>query len=152
MLMKRSPVIAALIAAATGCGDGIAAPPAGLPHSVATRSCGPTDGPAVAIYLTRIPMDEVSPPPSPSVVISILAPVTQIEGRGWDVSQDSQTGSAVWIDNANAFQSASYGGVIIRAVLADTTIEGSVDLVFPDAGRVRGGFRAKWISSSFRCG
>lgn len=147
--MRYSRVFGIVLVAAASCkSDGVFAPPPGLPHSAAMRSCGPTDGPAVAIYLLRTAATDLSPPPLPYVRIAIHTGVSEIEGRGWDVSDDSQHGVAVFVDNTTEFQPASRGVVIISEVLSDTTIEGSVDLVFPNAGRVRGGFRAKWISFS----
>jgi hypothetical protein len=147
--MRYSRVLGVLLVAVASCdSDGVFAPPSGLRHSAAMRSCGPTDGAAVAIYLLRTATTDLSPAPLPHVRIAIHQGVSEIERRGWDVSHDSQHGIAVFVDNTSAFQPASRGVVIINNVLSDTTIEGSVDLVFPEAGRVRGGFRARWMSAS----
>src|SRR6267142_1138958 len=77
-----------LIVAFTNCnGDGISGPPPGLPFATATRSCGPADGPAVSIYLSRNP-ESVTPTP-PFVILHINEPLEQLAGRSWTVGGQS---------------------------------------------------------------
>jgi hypothetical protein len=38
--------------------------------------------------------------------------------------------------------------VITSSVSADKTIEGTVNIVFPNAGQISGGFHAEWISQT----
>jgi hypothetical protein len=41
--------------------------------------------------------------------------------------------------------------MIVAAVSPDRTVQGSVYLEFPDAGRVSGAFAAGWIQSTVFC-
>lgn len=144
MKLASLAVLSVMISAACNAGDGIG-PPLGLAHSTASRACGPTDGPAVAVYLTPTPTTTIHPPP-PYVRILVWQPVSEISGR-WDVSADSPDGFAAYVDSPARFQPASSGTIRFGTVAADTTLVGTVDLVFTSTRRVRGSFRAVWIPS-----
>jgi len=140
-------VALALVAACAS--DGPLPPPEGFQHATATRTCGPADGPAVAIYLVTAPTAALEPP-APHVRINVWQSVSDLAGGMWEVDADSA--AAVYVTAPGEFEAASDGWIRVRAVGADTVLEGSVDLSFPDAGRVAGGFRAVWISAAPLCG
>jgi hypothetical protein len=143
-----SLLIIAVPAACTS--QGILEPPAGLSHAAATQDCGPTDGPAVAIYLAPAPVESLEPP-APYVRISVWQPLERLVGRSWVVGGGEPDGSAAFHPTAADFELATSGRVV-NAVAPDNAVEGSVDLRFPSAGRVRGGFRAVWLSRAVLCG
>ena len=129
--------------------DGPLPPPEGFQHAAATRACGPADGPAVAIYLVTAPTAALEPP-VPYVRINVWQSVSDVAGGVWEVDGDSA--AAAYFTGPADFEVASDGWIRVQVVGADTTVEGSVDLTFPTAGRVAGGFRAVWISAAPLCG
>lgn len=146
MPVIRWSSLSVLVVFAVACSDGIGAPPAGFAHAAATFACGPADGPAVAIYLSPIPVE--SPQPSAPVVrIFITQAVEQIGGKAWPVGGSSET-NASFQSPGNTFENATTGYVVTTSVSADKTIDGTVDLTFPKAGHIEGGFHARWISQT----
>jgi hypothetical protein len=140
--------LAAFLIACTS--NSIPGPPAGLPHAAATPTCAPTDGPAVAIYLAAVPLGSVEPP-APYLRIDVWQPPVRLAGRSWVLAGSESEGSAWFYSTATDFEIATRGRVTINAVAPDNTIEGSADLTFPSAGRIRGGFRAAWLSRVVGC-
>jgi hypothetical protein len=130
--------------------NSIPGPPAGLAHAAATPTCAPTDGPAVAIYLAAAPVGSVEPP-APYLRIDVWQPLGRLAGRSWVLAGSEAEGSAWFYSTATDFEIATRGRVTINAVAPDNTIEGSADLTFPSAGRIRGGFRAAWLSRVVGC-
>jgi hypothetical protein len=136
-----------LVVFAMACSDGIAAPPASYTHAAATFACGPSDGPAVAIYLSPNPV--TSPVPSgPFVRIYINKAVEEVGGQGWSVAGSGATAAAFFQSSPSNYEFATGGYVITSSVSADKTIEGTVNLNFPNAGHISGGFHAEWISQA----
>ncbi|MDQ3697208.1 MAG: hypothetical protein M3373_04185 [Gemmatimonadota bacterium] len=144
-LLKLSTILAFAVACSS---DGTVGPPTGMAHAAATRECGPAGGPAVAIYLTRAPVESLEPPP-PYVRIVVWHALETLEGRSWLVG--GRDASGWFFSAANDFEFATSGRVTVNDVDADSTIHGSADLRFPNAGRVTGGFRAEWISRAQLC-
>lgn len=146
--MARVPlkfVVTSLLLLMACASDGVNAPPPGLPHAAATRFCGPTDGPAVAIYLSRAPMLSLAPP-APYVRVAVWQPLDRLTGRSWSLTGAETEGGAWFFATPGTFEVATRGEVTVRAVSADNTVEGTVDLRFPSAGRIRGGFKASWLN------
>ena len=142
--------MAVVVAAAIACdSDSVFEPIKHFEYSAATFQCGPTDGPATAIYLTH---DVGSIEPSaPFVRIYIPVAVEELSGRVWQLSEDSPEGAA-WFHSSDASSEiAASGYMIVAAVGSDRTVQGSVYLEFPDAGRVSGAFAAGWIQSLVVC-
>jgi hypothetical protein len=136
-----------LVVFAMACSDGIAAPPVGYAHAAATFACGPSDGPAVAIYLSPDPI--TSPVPSGAFVrIYINKAVEEVGGQGWPVAGSSATAAAYFQSSPGNYEPATGGYVITRAVSSDKTIDGTVNITFPNAGHISGGFHATWISQA----
>jgi len=140
----------ALAVAAACQSDGAQIPPDGLSHAAATRTCGPADGPAVAIYLAPSPVAVIEPA-APYVRVNIWQSVSDVEGGTWDVASGAD--AAAWYSATSTdVEVATDGHVTVSAVGPDTTVRGTVDLTFPSAGRITGSFEAAWISASPLCG
>jgi len=74
-----------------------------------------------------------------------------LSGRVWQLSENSPEGAA-WFHSSDASSEiAASGYMIVAAVGSDRTVQGSVYLEFPDAGRVSGAFAAGWIQSGVIC-
>jgi len=150
MAVFRMVRMAVVVAAAVACdSDSVFEPIRHFEFSAATFQCGPADGPATAIYLTH---DVGSIDPSaPFVRIYIPVAVEELSGRVWQLSENSPEGAA-WFHSSDASSEiAASGYMIVAAVGSDRTVQGSVYLEFPDAGRVSGAFAAGWIQSGVIC-
>ena len=123
----------------------------GLAHAAATRACGPTDGPAVAIYLASAPVESLEPA-APYLRIYVWQPLDRLAGRSWILAGGEPEGSAWLHSSATEYEVAARGAVTVNRVAPDGTVEGSADLTFRSAGRVRGGFRAVWVPQAVLCG
>jgi hypothetical protein len=142
----------ALLSASCSSG-GIVGSVEGLSYAVAAQSCGPTDGPAVSIYLTHAAVSSLEPP-APYVHISILRPLDRLTERSWTLNGAAADadGTAIYYTGNQGSEIAVSGQVTVNAVSPDRTIHGIVDLLFPTAGRVRGEFHAVWNPRVTMCG
>jgi hypothetical protein len=127
------------------------APPAGYPTAYATAACGPADGPAVRLFLAAEPA-EVLPPPAPFVEVAIWQGVTSLSNRRIEWTSGSSDGNARRCDAAGACEEAMSVAVQFRPIGADTTLTGTVTLVFAGGSTVAGGFNAAWRPSQLLCG
>jgi hypothetical protein len=125
----------------------------GLAHAVAAQSCGPTDGPAVSIYLTPATVSSLEPP-APYVRINILQPLDRLTERSWTLNgaEGDADGAAIHYTDGAGSEIATSGQVTVNTVDADRTIHGIADLRFPTLGRIRGEFDAEWNSRVVTCG
>jgi hypothetical protein len=147
MPVIRWSSLSVLVVFAMACSDGIAAPPVGYTHAAATFACGPTDGPAVAIYLSPDPI--TSPVPSGQYVrIYINKAVEDVGGQAWPIAGSGATAAAFVQASPSGYELATAGYVITSSVSADKTIDGTVNITFPNAGHITGGFHAEWISQA----
>ena len=137
--------------AVLACGGGISAPPPGFPNALAQHACGPADGPALAIYLAPEPA-ESPPPATPYVRVFIDQSVDQLDGRSWPVNGRESRGGARYQSGPDTFENATSGFVSASSASGGKVIEGTVNLTFPKAGHVAGGFRAPVFENSFLCG
>ena len=151
MSLIRLLSVSMVISFSMACANGISAPPAGFTHAAATSACGPADGPAVAIYLTRDPVTSL-PPTTPYVRVYVWQSVSALIGRPWLLAGSKSEGGAWFHSAANNYEFVTSGYMIARSVSSDNTIEGEVNITFPNAGRVRGGFRAVWVPNTVLCG
>jgi hypothetical protein len=153
MSVSRRVCLSALVVLCVACApaDGATEPPAGFPHSAATRSCGPADGPAVTIYLASAPVQSLEPA-APYVGVYVWQPLDRLAGRSWSVAGGESEGSAWFRRSPNDSEVAADGRVTVGSVAPDNTIEGWVDLRFAKAGQLRGTFRARWIPGNPLCG
>jgi hypothetical protein len=143
MRVIRWSSFAVLVAFAIACSDGTG-PSLGFAHAAATFECGPADGPAVGIYLSRNPVTSLDPS-APYVHIYIVAAVEQVGGKTWPIGGISPA-AAAFQTSASNYETATSGYIITSSVSADKTVEGTVDLTFPKAGHIHENFHAPWIS------
>jgi hypothetical protein len=145
-------ILPIVLAAATACAsDQIPGPPAGFNHATAMRECGPTDGPAVAIYLAA-DSGPLLQPPTPYILITVWQSLDRLGQQSWTVANEQGMAAAWFFSAPNNAQNATSGRVTVNIVDTTSTIQGSVDLTFPAVGRVSGGFRASWIPRTLMCG
>lgn len=146
-VVARSIAIALTLACAS---DGILGPPSGFPNATAGAFCAPNDGPAVAIYLSPTPAQLY--PSMPYVRVAIWKSLDALTGRVWRVGPGSVDAWATFQVTDTDYESASSGYLTVTSVSADNRIEGTLDIIFPTTGRVRGGFKADWIAQRPLCG
>jgi hypothetical protein len=142
MSVFRVASFSVLVVFAMACSDGTG-PPLLYQHAAAAIACGTADGPAVAIYLSPNPVTSLEPS-GPYVRIYIDRAVEEVGGKTWPISDTSPAGA--WLQkSANNSEMATGGYVVTSSVSADKTVDGTVDLTFPNAGHVHGSFHAPWI-------
>jgi hypothetical protein len=81
------------------------------------------------------------------VRIYLAQSVTAISGWTWTLADGNalfQSAPSTGPQNYNN-ELATGGYMIVNSVGSDNTIEGTVDVTFPSAGHIRGGFRAAWL-------
>jgi len=141
-------VIAALL---LGCSsDGVVGPSGRFDHAAATFACGPADGPALAIYLAQDPITSLEPA---GVFVRVYVSGTIDEIRGAILPISSNSNAAAWFHpNANDYEIATSGYLMVGSGSAGSTLEGSVGLQFPRAGDIHGAFHAEWIPTNVLCG
>jgi len=141
-------VIAALL---LGCSsDGVVGPSGRFDHAAATFACGPADGPALAIYLAQDPITSLEPA---GVFVRVYVSGTIDEIRGAILPISSNSNAAAWFHpNANDYEIATSGYLMVGSGSAGSTQEGSVGLQFPRAGDIHGAFHAEWIPTNVLCG
>jgi hypothetical protein len=137
---------------AMGCNsDGISAPLRGLKYSAATATCGPTDGPAVAVYLAMNPIGSIDPT-APFVRVYVPVTLAELEERRvWPVSGRTMA-TAQFRANESTYEYAATGLLTVTSVDSDSAVSGVVDLLFPKAGYIKTAFRATWIPMRGLCG
>jgi hypothetical protein len=125
-------------------GSGILAPPPGLPHAVAARSCGAADAPTIAIYLTNKEVESL-PLDAPFLRISISGTLQQLAGNSWRMDGEHYDDWAALHRTPTTAEMATSGVVSVFEVTADSAITGDVLLEFVDGSTIKGGFKARWI-------
>lgn len=136
---------------AAGCSSDTAVGPSGrFAYAAATATCGPADGPAIAIYFTSEPVTTLDPP-GDYVRIYVSRTLDEIAaGKIWPIASNSD--AAAWLHYANGdFENASVGYLEVASVSANKTVAGTVSLTFPDAGHVQRDFVAHWIETTMPC-
>ena len=113
-------------------------------YAAAAFACGTADGPAVAIYLTPDPVTSLEPS-GPYVRIYIDRAVEEVGGNVWPLDDRSPVGAWFHTSGGTA-EMATSGYVIINSVSADKTVDGTVNLDFPNGRHVHGDFNAPWLS------
>ena len=152
---RLSPVL--LLALAAGCSpESLASVNGDLANAVAYRACGPADGPAVLVMLTTAP-GSFPEPAGPHLRVAVYQPPERLTERAWNLVGDDDEGTAWFHETPAEFEAPTSGSVRITRVDGDENgdgsvnvelVEGTVDVVFPKAGRIRRGFRAAWVEPS----
>ena len=138
-----------------GCGSGydlapMPNPPDGFAYAYATPSCAPWDGRAVEILLTAAPA--VDPENARPLLRLVIYPRERDLARKsyrWPADPEMATGARC---TADACDFAESGEISLRAVRADSAVEGTVTLRFQSNEVLSGGFRAEWRSRQVFCG
>jgi hypothetical protein len=137
---------------ATACSsDGVSAPLRVFTYAAAQFQCGPADGPAVAIYLAPMPVGSLEPS-TPYVRIYVPVALNHLTGRIWPISDGNSEASAWFRPNGSSSELATSGYMSVSSIDPDNSVSGTVDIRFPDAGRIRSVFRAKWLPQPALCG
>lgn len=155
--MSRGSALALLMAGSLACGDDgmpVHQPPAGFSFAYATPSCAPWDGPAVTLYLTPQAVDSGSPlpPPGASLGVSIWKSRAELPGARFSWPSSGQVGAAQVCTREAECEAASGATVAFGQDGSQDTLQGMMDLAFPQRGRITGDFRARWIQRSMFCG
>jgi len=116
-------------------------------QAVAMFRCGPADQGGTAILLTPDPISPLYPPAS-RVEVTILASVTTLAGRTWNMNTD--TAGAWNIVGGDGLESATSGHITVASVDAARTVTGSVELHFPST-TVATDFTAPWVENGVTC-
>jgi hypothetical protein len=151
MSVFRVARMAVIVAAAVACdSDSVFEPIRHFEYSAATFQCGPLDGPATEIFLSHDAVGSTAPS-TPFVRIIVPIAVEELSGRVLQLSGYSEGGLAWFHSDETSFEVATSGYMIVAAVSSDRTVQGSVYIEFPEAGRVSGAFAAGWIQSTRTC-
>lgn len=142
----------ALAVCAIGCrSERVVTPGTELSFAAATNSCGPTDGPAVMIYLANDPVNTLEPA-YPFVRLYLPQSHATLAGRVLTFG-NKQSENGAWFMTAEASSEPAVEGTLtVTAIAADSSTDGVVSLTFPSGMRVQKAFHARWISSNMRCG
>lgn len=131
------------------CDSNSIAPAFSLAHAAATPTCvGPLGEPGIAIYLGPAPVQPLAPS-APYVRIYIQQELERLTDRSWGVNTGGAQASAWYHPTAMAAEFATSGVVRVNGVAPDSTVEGFVDIAFPNDVRVRTEFRALWHPRTF---
>lgn len=123
---------------------------ANYPFATIRHACGPTDGPALQITLTKVPKPGKN---SARLFITLYgdlpqAPLTQ--PRHFDLGERA-TGDAVRCPKPNACETAERGSLVLER-LDGAGAQGSYGLHFKDGSQERGRFKAAWKEIREACG
>jgi hypothetical protein len=150
MTVFRSLRLSLVIVVAMACSsDSVSAPLRGFVYSAAVAQCGPADGPAVAVYLSPTPVGSIEPAGS-YVRVYVPVQLNQVTGV-WFVAGANASAGAWFHPSAGTVEIAESGYMIVNSVGADNTINGSVDLEFPNSGHIKSAFSATWLPTPAMC-
>ena len=150
MLKRVFLALSAMLAA--GCSDNPvpSEPLSDLPFAVATNSCGPADGPVVAIYLASTRIESLQPS-APFISIRIPHSFETVgAGSKYQITELFTDASAFF--HGSGIERTANGGEVGITSKSSTTLTGYVDLRFADGPRMRGTFAATWQPTQFLCG
>ena len=139
-----------LAALVIGCSsDSVVGPGGRFDNALARSTCGPADGPALVIYLASDPIP-ASGPSGEHVAVYIDGMADQFFGQRLSISSSSNVGASFrW--TTDKFEYATGGYVILDSGGVGNGLDGSLDLLFPSAGRVHGEFHSEWLPINGFC-
>ncbi|MFN8571336.1 MAG: hypothetical protein U0132_04715 [Gemmatimonadaceae bacterium] len=135
-------------ACGASCRSAVDGPIGLLPYASATQSCGPADGPAVAILLSANADVTSANPSYPLVRVTIWRSLS--DARGKTVQLGGNDGFAAYARSGEDVVGASRGSITLDA--GTNAVTGTVDLAFPNRDPVRGRFTAVWLERTILCG
>jgi hypothetical protein len=137
-----------------GCPGGRAAArtcqPAAFPFATVRHACGPTDGPALQVTLTKVRNPGKN---AARLFLSLYGDLPEpplAQPRAFELGH-MQSGDAVRCPRPGACESAERGQVVLEK-FDGTGAEGSYELHFKDGSRERGRFKAAWKEVREACG
>ena len=137
-------------ALAIACGSDATSPQLrNLVYSAAAAGCGPADGPAVVVFLAPKPVVGLNPSP-PVLWVFIPVGASELTAHVWPIGPTTEAG-AWFLPDTSASAIAGSGSVIVSSVGTNNGINGSLDLQFPNVGRITSDFHAMWLSDTFYC-
>ena len=70
--------------------------------------------------------------------------------HAWPIGSSSEAGA--WFQSGSSTSEIARSGLmIVSSVGADNSINGTLDVDFPNAGHMTSEFHAKWLPSNFYC-
>jgi hypothetical protein len=122
----------------------------GFSHAFAMNDCGPSDGPAMAIYLLD-QHDDAIPPKTAYIRVRLdFEPATfDHESALWERGRGLGIGE---LCSHGACQAISSGRIDFGEIKAGKSVEGLLDLSFTNDVRVRTKFRGRWVNRPYVCG
>ena len=134
-LIRRTGSLLALTLSLACSSDRMLVPKEGLRFAFAQNQCGPADGPAMAIFLTRDPTNG-PPAVAPYTRIYIDLSSSALDGRAHSVGPGSPDAVATFNRTDTDYELASSGYVTAKYSSADKTISGLADIIFTSAGHL----------------
>jgi len=149
-LIRRTGSLIA-IALLLGCSsDTTLLPKQGLRFEFAQWECGPADGPAVAIYLTREPSNAPTPTAPFARIYVDLMTGNLLDGRQLSVGDGGQA-FATFVRTDGTSDPALGGSVAANYSASNQEIVGSAYLTFKTAGLLVEEFHAPVFPNSHTC-
>ena len=126
-------------------------PLSALPFAYATNSCGPTDGPVVAIYLAAQSF-ELQQPVAPYVQVHIPKASSELKAGDEFQVRELFTEANAWFYGSGVETSMATSGEVGVTAFSANTLSGYIDLEFPGGQAFRGSFMASWQPRQLLCG
>lgn len=149
----RVVLLPAMLLVPTGCDDPESPRPlTEYPFAVATRTCGPADGPAMALFLSPGEINQVPAAP-PYFQFYLTRDPAELEGRTliWP-SADETVGAWECTVPGAACAKSPAGVISLGRFGPDSALTVAADLRLGSGERVRVRTTARWVSGSPICG
>ena len=150
-LIRRTAGLLALTLLLACASDGVLIPVEGLRFAFSQYECGPADGPAIGIYLTRDPADGNAVNP-PYIHIYIDLRAGNLDGSTHDVAPQSPDAAARFVNSQGNYDFARAGSVTAHWTNGGLDVVGAADVVFNNAGHLVSSFDAPLGPTAFICG
>jgi hypothetical protein len=89
-------------------------------------------------------------PSAPFVRVFVPVGASELTAHVWPIGSNTEAG-AWFLPYASTTEIAGSGSMTVSSVDGNNNINGSLDLLFPNAGRIKSEFHAKWLTDSFYC-
>ena len=150
-LIRRAGSLLALALPLACASDGVLIPVEGLRFAFSQYECGPADGPAIGIYLTRDPVDgTLAKPPYVHIYIDLSA--GNLDGSTHDVGPQSPDAAARFVNSQGNYDFARAGSVTAHWTNSGLDVVGVADIVFNSAGHLVNSFDAPLGRTALICG
>ena len=150
-LIRRAGSLLALLLLSACDSQGTLVPVQGLRFAFSQYECGPADGPAIGIYLTRDPVNGTQATP-PYVHIYIDLSGGDLDGSTHDLGPNSPDAAARYFSADGNYDSARAGSVTAHWTNSGLDVVGVADIVFNNAGHFMSSFDAPLGPMAFICG